>query len=136
MPASPVAYTWEEFPEYQATQQLSRCIGRILVSLPRGTRRAIGRTLVRAPMLIAQGIAGASADMPAGEVMTINERETFRRGALAGIHVLRDALRVLKAERLGSIPDLLAALELVDRIESWVSRRMLPGQLRSLDASE
>jgi hypothetical protein len=74
--------------------------------------------------------------MTAGEGMTIDERETFRRGALAGIHVLRDALRILKAQRLGSIPDLLTALELVDRIESWVSRRVLPGQLRPLDASE
>jgi hypothetical protein len=129
MSAQDVSYTWEEFPEYRATQQLSRCIGRILMSLPPRARKAIGRTLIRTPMLIAQSIAGASADMPPGEGLTIDERETFRTNGLAGIHLLRDTLRALRAERLGSVPDLMAALELVDRIEEWVSQRVLPGQL-------
>lgn len=136
MPASNVVYTWEDFPEYHATQQLSRCIGRILASLPSRTRTAIGRTLVRGPMLVAQSIAGASADMPPGEVMPIEERETFRRGAIDGVQLLRDALQLLKAERLGSVPDLLAALELLDRIEEWVRQRTLPGQLRLPDPSD
>lgn len=136
MPAANVVHAWEEFPEYHATQQLSRCIGRILVSLPRRMRRALGRTLIRAPMLIAQGIAGANAEMPEGEVMSIEEREKFRHTAIEGSRVLRDALQLLRAERLGSMPDLLAALELVDRIETWIAARVLPGQLRLLDPAE
>jgi hypothetical protein len=117
-----VVYTWEELPEYRWTQQLGRCIGRILVSMPRHYRTKLGRTLVRAPMLIAQGIAGANADMPPGDDLTADQREAFRGGCLAAVDICRDALRLLKSHRLGSLPDVLVALELLERIAEAVQR--------------
>ncbi|HEX2167958.1 MAG TPA: hypothetical protein VHG09_12060 [Longimicrobiales bacterium] len=125
-----VIYAWEELPEYRCTQQLGRCVGRILASLPAHYRRKLGRTLIRGSVLIAQGIAGANAEMPPGDDLTPEERQTFRSSCLASIEVCRDALRLLRSQRVGSLPDIMVALELLERIETGVEGRALPRQGR------
>lgn len=122
-----VVYRWEELPEYRCTQQLGRCIGRILVSLPGRYRWKLGRMLIRGSTLIAQGIAGANAEMPPDDDLTTAEREAFRSGCLASVEVCRDALRLLKTQRIGSQPNIIVSLELLDRIEASVKHRVLPG---------
>ena len=126
MAAPHIIYAWEELPEYRCTQQLGRCIGRILMSLPIHYRRRLGRTLIRGSVLIAQGIAGANAEMPPEVDLTTAEREAFRSGSIGAIAICRDALRVLRQEGVGRLPDILVALELLDRIESSVRTRTLP----------
>lgn len=126
MASSDVVYAWEELPEYRCTQQLGRSIGRILVSLPAHFRRKLGRTLIRGSVLIAQGIAGANAEMPPGDDLSSDEREAFRSSCLGSVEVCRDALDLLRSQRIGSLPDILVALELLDRIESGVRQRVLP----------
>lgn len=123
-----VVYRWEDLPEYRCTQQLGRCVGRILVSLPGRYRWKLGRMLIRGSMLIAQGIAGANAEMPPDDDLTPAEREAFRSGCLGSVEVCRDALRLMKTQRIGNQPNILVALELLDRIESSVRSRVLPGQ--------
>lgn len=118
-----VVYAWERLPEYRSTQQLGRTVGRILMSLPRRLRRPLGRTLIRAPILVARGIAGANAELPPDHDLTWAERETFRTGALEALSILRDAFRLLRSERLGSQADVLVALELLERIEQGLTRR-------------
>src|SRR5690606_41410907 len=112
MASSDVVYAWEELPEYRCTQQFGRSIGRILVSLPSYYRRKLGRTLIRGSVLIAQGIAGANAEMPPGEDLSPDEREAFRSSSLGSIEVCRDALDLLRSQHVGSLPDILVALEL------------------------
>jgi len=113
-----VLYEWERLPEYRATQQLARSTGRILTSLPKRVRLMIGRTMLRGPILIARGIAGANAELPPDEELTTHERELFRTSALEAIVLLRDAYRLLRDGRIGSQPDLLVALDLLERIEA------------------
>jgi hypothetical protein len=117
MARSDIIYSWEKLPEYRAAQQLGRTTGRVLMSLPRRLRWIIGRTLIRGPALIAQGIAGANADMPPGETLSEEERETFRRTSLQAVGICREAFRLLKSERIGSIPDVMVGMALLDRIE-------------------
>ena len=127
MAAPHIIYAWEDLPEYRCTQQLGRCIGRILVSLPVHYRRRVGRSLIRGSVMIAQGIAGANAEMPPEVELTPQEREAFRSGCIGAISICRDALCILRTEGLGRLPDILVALELLDRIESSVRTRTLPG---------
>ncbi|MBR9988613.1 MAG: hypothetical protein KFH98_02600 [Gemmatimonadetes bacterium] len=122
-----ITYTWEDLPEYRCTQQLGRCVGRIVVSMPPRYRLKLGRMLIRGSVLIAQGIAGANADMPPDDELSPAEREAFRNGCLGSVEVCRDALRLMRSQRIGSVPDILVALELLDRIEAGVRRRVLPG---------
>ena len=121
-----VVYRWENLPEYRCTQQLGRCIGRILVTLPRRYRPELGRVLIRGSIHIAQGIAGANAEMPPDDDLSQDDREKFRLGCLLSIAICRDALRLLLSQKAGSIPDLLVALELLERIDAGVRQRPLP----------
>lgn len=118
-----VVYAWENLPEYRATQQLGRVVGRILMSLPRRERRTIGKTLVRLPVLIGQGIVGANAELPPDQEIGVEQRDMYRHSAVAGVHLLRDLFRVLRVERIGSVPDLLAGIELLDRIGEGIAAR-------------
>jgi hypothetical protein len=68
--------------------------------------------------------------MPPDDELSPAERESFRTNCLASIEVCRDAMRLLRSQRIGSIPDILVALELLDRIESSVRHRVLPGRPR------
>lgn len=117
-----VVYGWQQLPEYHATRQLARTIGRLLMSMPPALRRISGRAFMHAPVLIARGIAGANADMPPGDDLTREEREAFRSSALEGVELLRSAFRLLRSKRLGSQADLLVGLVLLERIEQRVSR--------------
>ncbi|HSJ33160.1 MAG TPA: hypothetical protein VK933_17085 [Longimicrobiales bacterium] len=126
MAAHDIAYQWEDLPEYRCTQQLGRCIGRILVTLPRRYRRELGRVLIRGSIHIAQGIAGANAEMPPEDDLPREDREKFRSGCLASIEICRDVLRLLLSQKSGSVPDILVALELLERIDAGVRQRALP----------
>jgi hypothetical protein len=113
-------YSWESLPEYVAAQQYSRCLGRVFRSLPFRVRVRVVRPMTRAAVLIAQGIAGFNADVPPGELMSARERESYRTRALVGIVASREGLEALREVRRASRPDLFAALELLERIESSV----------------
>jgi hypothetical protein len=119
-------YAWERYPEYLALNQYSRCLGRLLVTLPRRVERRVARTLIRGAILIGEGIVGAHASVPAEASLSREERKAFRDAGLESIAASRDGLRLLKEERLGSQPDLLAALELLERVESGLRTRPLP----------
>jgi hypothetical protein len=120
-------YVWESYPEYMALQQFSRCLGRILSSLPRRHQRRSARVLFPAAVFMAQGIAGAHAELRPGEDMPLAEREQFRSMGLESLTASRARLLGLKARSLGSQPDLLVALELLERVESGLRTRPLPG---------
>jgi hypothetical protein len=120
-------YAWESYPEYMALQQFSRCLGRILSSLPQRHQRRSARILFPAAVFMAQGIAGAHAELRPGEQMPLAEREQFRSIGLESLTVSRARLLRLKSRSLGSRPDLLVALELLERVESGLRTRPLPG---------
>lgn len=115
-----VVYRWECLPEYIATQQYSRCLGRIFASLPRRVRRRAVGPMTRAALLIGNGIAGFNAELQPDESLTEAERETFREAALAGIECSREGLQMLGQVPRASRSDLLMADELLERIESGV----------------
>jgi hypothetical protein len=121
-----IIYSWERLPEYVATQQYSRCLGRILRSLPWWVRRRAVRPMTGAAVLIAQGIAGLNADVPPSETLSAREREEFRARALVGIRASREGLEALADVRRASRPDLLAARELLERIEAGVRDAEVP----------
>jgi hypothetical protein len=120
-------YAWESYPEYVALQQFSRCLGRILSSLPRRHQRRSGRILLPAAVFMGQGIAGAHAELAPGEDMPLADREHFRTIGLESLLVTRDRLTRLKERKLGSRGDVLAALELLERVEAGLRSRPLPG---------
>jgi hypothetical protein len=119
-------YAWESYPEYVALQQFSRCLGRILASLPGRQRRRDGGILVPAAVFMAQGIAGAHADSGPDEVVRVEDREEFRQIGLESAKLSRDLLVRIKTRRRVSRPDVLAALELLERVESGLSTRPIP----------
>ncbi len=128
MASSPTVYAWEHFPEYIATQQYSRCLGRIFGSLPRRAQRRFAKPLTRAAMLMAMCIVGAHADQPPPPARgpTREDRENFREIGLQAVDASRDGLRILKDAGLGSRADLAAATELLERVEDGLRRRTLP----------
>lgn len=119
-------YRWETLPEYVAAQQYSRCLGRVFRSLPRRVRRKVVEPMTGAAILMSQGIAGFNADVPASESLTAGEREAFRRRALTGIRWSREGLELLEGVRRASRPDLVAAAELLERVESGVRSAEAP----------
>jgi hypothetical protein len=104
-------YVWETYPEYIATQQYSRCLGRVLVTA----------------ILIAQGIAGAHAEDGNDEPMPLEDRAQFREAGLAMIAMSREALELFRANRHGDAASVTAALELLERAEHGLRTRPLPG---------
>ncbi len=118
----PILYAWERLPEYRATQQFSRCLGRIFASLPPRLRPRVERPLIRATVMIGQGIVGMNAEVPAGQ-LSPQQRDALRDAGLASIALCTEGLELLKQAGLGSRPDLLAALELLERIEFGMSGR-------------
>lgn len=120
-------YAWESYPEYVALQQFSRCLGRILASLPRRHQRRSGRVLLPAAVFMGQGIAGAHAELAPGEDIPLEDRERFQAIGLESLLVTRERLLRLKNRSLGSQADLLAALELLERVEAGLRSRPLPG---------
>lgn len=121
----PVVYSWETLPEYLATQQYSRCLGRILRSLPRLVRRRWKEPLTAAAIIIAGGIVGLHADLPPEERLRAAEREEFRRGALIGIRFSRRALRILSRVRRVDRAQILAAAELLERVDGTLRKTIV-----------
>ena len=121
-----IRYDWELLPEYVTAQQFARCLGRILMSLPLRVRCKVTRPLVGSATLIAQGIAGANAEAPADAPLSAEDREVFRRTAIQAVRICRTGLGLLREEGLGSRPDHLVAVELLERIERSVQERALP----------
>ena len=116
-----IEYSWERLPEYQATQEYSRCLGRILASLPtRTARKAIG-PLTTAALMLGAGIAGCNADVPPGEEMPPEERAEFRRQALDALRESRRRLRRFRDRRKGDQRELRRALDLLDQAEMWMT---------------
>jgi len=119
-------YVWESYPEYITTQQYSRCLGRVLVTLPLGTGRKYGRSLIRGAILIAQGIAGAHAETPDDQPIPQSDREQFRKAGLEMIARSRSMLITIRAGGHGDRANVLAALELLERVEAGLLERALP----------
>lgn len=113
----PIVYSWETLPEYIATQQYSRCLGRMLRSLPRRVRRRWKEPLTAAAVMVGGGIVLLNADVPPEERLRAVDREEARRGALLGVRFSRRALRVLRRARRVDRAQILAAAELLERID-------------------
>ncbi len=113
-------YRWESLPEYVATQEYSRCLGRILASLPRVLAWGTARSLTLAAVRLGAGIAGANAELPPWEELLPEERTAFRDHGLQGLRWSRRRLQHIRRLRLGDRRELARALELLDQIENWI----------------
>jgi hypothetical protein len=115
-------YSWERLPEYEATQTYSKCLGRIIASLPRRVARKVVRPLTLDAIRLATGIAGCNADVPpGGEELTVEERVMFRDQALEGLRASRRRMEKLLHRRVGDTAEVRTALHLLDRIENWIN---------------
>jgi hypothetical protein len=118
-------YAWERYPENIALQQYSRCLGRVVASLPRRLRRIMTKPLIQAATLSGIGLAGAHAELKPGESSRA-EREEFLQLAFTSIEHSRKGLLLLKEARKGDAAGLTAALELLERVEAGLRARPLP----------
>ncbi len=123
----PVVFEWETYPEYRSLQQLGTLIGGVLAALPRRQSRRAEAVLVPAAYAMARAIVGAHAEVPRPAEVTRCEREAFRRSGLHAVAVARSALRRLAAKPHGARPGIIAALEVLERIEAGMRERPLPG---------
>jgi hypothetical protein len=118
---SSATFTWESLPEYRYLQRFAYSLGRIFKSLPRSWRRRCERPLVRGTSLLAATITMANLDVPPGEEdLPRDVRRDASEAALEAVSVLREGVTILKDARKGSKPDLLVALDLLDRIEEAI----------------
>lgn len=113
-------YSWERLPEYVATQEYSRCLGRVLASLPPLLARRATTPLTMAAVWLGAGIAASNADLPPGEDLPPEERARFRAHSLRGLRTSRRRLRRLQRWRLGDRNEIRRALDLLDQVESWI----------------
>ena len=116
----PVLYSWETLPEYIAAMQYSRCLGRILKSLPRRVRRRWMAPLSAGAIVMAQGIVILNADVAPDERLDVEDQERFRAHSLLALRWSRRALRVLRRARRVDRGQIMAATELLERVESGV----------------
>ena len=117
----PIEYSWERLPEYRATQEYSRCLGRVLASLPRRTARKAVEPLTTAALMLGAGIAGCNAETPPGEELPAEERAEFRRQALDALRESRRRLRRFRDRRKGDPHEVRRALDLLDQAEMWMT---------------
>lgn len=127
MRSESVVYAWEQFPEYVAVQQYSRCLGRILVSLPARVRRLAMKPLIHAATVMGMAIAGAHAEPLPDGGPSDGERQEFREIGLDCVGATRECLKILKDNGLGRPADMAAASELLERVEDGLRHRPLPG---------
>lgn len=116
----PETYSWELLPEYIAAMQYSRCVGRILRSLPRRVRKRWAEPLTCGAIVMAGAIVVLNADLPPEERLPVHEQERFRANSLVALRWSRRALRVLGRARRVDRAQLLAASELLERVEAGV----------------
>ncbi len=122
-------YSWEQLPEVLASQEYSRCLGRIIDSLPkRVARKRIG-PLTAAAVQMGASIVGCNLDTPPGEELSPEERAEFRRDALEALHVCRHEIQWLRDRRHGDQDEVLRALKLLDRTEMWVNAPAPDGEI-------
>jgi hypothetical protein len=121
-----VVYSWESLPEYRYTQRYAYSLGRVLASLKPRWRRRFARCMSQSATLIATGITMANLDLPPGaEPLPVEDREEARQAALDAVALAREVLRLLQEARQGSAPDILVALDLLERVEEAMRRRPL-----------
>lgn len=116
-----IEYSWERLPEYEATQTYSKCLGRIIASLPRRVARKVARPLTLDAIRLATGIAGCNADAPPGAELSVEERAMFRNQGLEGLDASRGRMRKLLDRGVGDAAEIRSAIELLDRIETWIN---------------
>lgn len=116
-----IEYSWERLPEYEATQTYSKCLGRIIASLPRRVARKVARALTLDAIRLATGIAGCNADAPPGAELSVEERVMFRDQGLEGLDASRRRMRKLLDRGVGDAAEIRRAVELLDRIEKWIN---------------
>jgi hypothetical protein len=122
-------YSWESLPEYVATQEYSRCLGRILASLPPLLARRATNPLTLAAIWLGAGIAAVNADLPPGEELPPDERARFRARSLDGLRTSRRRLRRLHRWRLGDRQEIRRALDLLDQVEQWMNAPRAAGTM-------
>ncbi len=116
----PTGYRWEQLPEYIATMQYSRCLGRIFAELPWLVRRRVVRPLTGAAIAIGAGIVGLNAELPPSERFSADQREGYRKVALDAVALSRDGVQGLAGRLRAPRADIITALELLERIEASV----------------
>lgn len=114
------AYSWEQLPEYIATQEYSRCLGRVLSSLPPLLAWRATEPLTTGAVWLGSGIAASNAELPPGEELPPEARSAFRERGLRGLRRSRRRLRRLQRWRVGDREELRRALDLLDQIERWI----------------
>ena len=117
-----IEYSWERLPEVIASQEYSRCLGRVFASLPdRIARKTVG-PLTRAAVRLGTGIVACNLDIPPGEEdLRPEEQAEFRRDAIEALHESRRRIQRLRKRRHGDPDELVRALELLDRTEMWMN---------------
>lgn len=117
-----IEYSWERLPEVLAAQEYSRCLGRIIASLPPRTARRATTPLAIAALDMGVGIVGCNLDVPPGEEgPSAEERAVFRRQALDAVRESRRRIRRFRRRRKGDQEEVERALELLDQTEMWIT---------------
>ena len=120
-------YRWERYAEYQALQQYSRCLGAALASMPTRLGRKAAKPLIRASVMMGTLMTFAHAEEDPAHPIRLAARRECRDTALQCVELSREGLLALK--ELASTPHVTAALELLERIESGLRERPLPGSV-------
>lgn len=116
-----IEYSWERLPEVLASQEYSRCLGRIFASLPKRIARKTIAPLTQAAVQMGASIVGCNLDTPPGEELSPEEVAEFRRDALDALRASRQGIQRLRRRRHGDQDEVLRALELLDRTEMWLT---------------
>ncbi len=119
-------YRWENYPEYEAAMQYGRCLGRILSSMQRNERKQARKPLVMRAIGMANGIAGAHAEVGSDQPLPREDREAFRSVGLKAVAATRDCLLDVRRRAAANAADLAAAIELLERVEEGLRNRPLP----------
>lgn len=115
--------TWDQHPSLLVTHQYSRCIERLLQSLPSTVQRQAGPSLILAIGRIRAGIAAAHPAQGRRLGPHMLAPALCREEANSAVATSAATLELLRRERLGSRAELLVALELLERIESALVRK-------------
>ena len=117
-----IEYSWERLPEVIASQEYSRCLGRIFASLPERVARTSIHPLTAAAVRLGTGIVACNLDVPPGEEdLPPEEQAEFRRDALEALHESRRRIQRFRKRRQGDQEEVTRALELLDRTEMWMN---------------